>query len=183
MWIIRRTREKELDEVMCIYSRAVSFMAASGNPYQWTGGYPGRALIAKDIGRGVSYVIEVETRIAAVFSYTEGEDVTYREITDGEWLTDGTYGTVHRLASRESGGGMAKLCFDWCFAQAKNNGIGSLRVDTHRDNQIMRHLLEKNGFWRCGIIHLADGAARIAYERVALEDYRNSFLVKPQALC
>ena len=28
----------------------------------------------------------------------------------------------------------------------------------------MQHLLEKNGFVRCGIIHLADGAPRIAYQ-------------------
>ena len=29
----------------------------------------------------------------------------------------------------------------------------------------MQHLIEKNGFKRCGIIHIADGSPRIAYER------------------
>ena len=36
------------------------------------------------------------------------------------------------------------------------------------DNQIMQHLLEKNGFTRCGIIHVADGTPRIAYQKLAL---------------
>ena len=30
----------------------------------------------------------------------------------------------------------------------------SLRADTHADNKIMQHLLEKNGFARCSIIHV-----------------------------
>ena len=32
----------------------------------------------------------------------------------------------------------------------------------------MQHLLEKNGFARCGIIHVADGSSRIAYQKMAL---------------
>lgn len=38
-----------------------------------------------------------------------------------------------------------------------------LRADTHADNKVMQHLLEKNGFVRCGNITLADGTSRIAY--------------------
>ena len=30
-------------------------------------------------------------------------------------------------------------------------------------------LLEKNGFTRCGIIHVADGTPRIAYQRLSRE--------------
>ena len=30
----------------------------------------------------------------------------------------------------------------------------------------MQRMLEKNGFVRCGVIHLADGAPRIAFEKV-----------------
>ena len=35
------------------------------------------------------------------------------------------------------------------------------------DNKIMQHLLEKNGFTRCGIIHVADGSPRFAYQKLA----------------
>ena len=40
-----------------------------------------------------------------------------------------------------------------------------LRIDTHRDNRIMQHLIEKHGFTYCGIIWLDDGTERLAYER------------------
>ena len=41
------------------------------------------------------------------------------------------------------------------------------RADTHADNKIMQHLLEKNGFTRCGVIHVADGSPRFAYQKLA----------------
>ena len=43
----------------------------------------------------------------------------------------------------------------------------SLRADTHADNKIMQHLLEKNGFARCGIIHVEDGTPRVAYQKLS----------------
>ena len=43
----------------------------------------------------------------------------------------------------------------------------SLRADTHADNKVMQHLLEKNGFTRCGVIHVADGSPRFAYQKLA----------------
>lgn len=45
---------------------------------------------------------------------------------------------------------------------ADNN---SCATDTHQDNKITRHLIEKNGFAKCGIIYVADGSPRIAYEK------------------
>ena len=41
-----------------------------------------------------------------------------------------------------------------------------MRCDTHPGNIIMQHTLEKNGYIRCGIIRLTDGADRFAYEKV-----------------
>jgi RimJ/RimL family protein N-acetyltransferase len=43
--------------------------------------------------------------------------------------------------------------------------IPNIRIDTHRDNAIMQHLLEKNGFVKCGIIYVEDGSPRIAYQK------------------
>ena len=51
---------------------------------------------------------------------------------------------------------------DWSMEHCQ-----SLRADTHADNKIMQHLLEKNGFTRCGIIHVADGSPRFAYQKLA----------------
>ena len=43
-----------------------------------------------------------------------------------------------------------------------------VRADTHADNKIMQHLLEENGFTKCGIIHVEDGTPRIAYQKMSL---------------
>ena len=51
-------------------------------------------------------------------------------------------------------------CLDWCTARASQ-----LRADTHADNKVMQHLLEKHGFVRCGIIYVSNGTPRIAYQR------------------
>ena len=41
-----------------------------------------------------------------------------------------------------------------------------LRIDTHEDNLVMQHVLEKNGFTKCGIIYLESGDPRLAYEKL-----------------
>ena len=41
-------------------------------------------------------------------------------------------------------------------------------VDDGRYNKVMQHLLESEGFTRCGIIHMEDGTPRIAYQRMSL---------------
>ena len=166
--MIRRAAIQDLEQIMQIYARAVQYMHASGNPNQWVEGYPSRALIEEDIARGVSYVVDRDGVIEAVFSYIEGEDPTYRQIGQGMWRTNGSYGTVHRLASAGRLRGVAGICFSWCAEQAKMHGCSSLRADTHQDNRIMQHLLQKNGFVYCGVIHLANGAPRLAFERAAV---------------
>lgn len=42
----------------------------------------------------------------------------------------------------------------------------NLRIDTHEENKVMRHLIEKSGFAECGIIRVEDGSPRIAYQYV-----------------
>ena len=49
----------------------------------------------------------------------------------------------------------------FCFSQDAN-----IRIDTHRDNRIMQHNIEKYGFTYCGIIYLANGDERFAYQRL-----------------
>jgi len=42
----------------------------------------------------------------------------------------------------------------------------NIRIDTHKDNHIMQHNLAKYGFQYCGIIYIASGAERLAYQRL-----------------
>ena len=59
--------------------------------------------------------------------------------------------------------GVAAAVITWCLEHCE-----SLRADTHADNKIMQHLLEENGFTKCGIIHVEDGTPRIAYQKMSL---------------
>lgn len=157
---VRRSNMEDIPAMMDLYAQARVFMREHGNPNQWDDSYPSRELLEKDIAFGNSYIVEDdEKNLAATFAFIKGEDPTYYGIENGAWLNQEPYGTIHRLAGNPSCHGIASGCIGWCKSQ-----IGNLRADTHEDNKIMQHLLEKNGFVRCGIIHLANGAPRIAYQ-------------------
>ena len=50
--------------------------------------------------------------------------------------------------------------------RAAATDVANVRVDTHEDNKPMQHLIAKAGFAYCGVIHLADGDPRLAYQLV-----------------
>ena len=154
---IRPAQPGDLPALLEIFAHARAFMAQTGNPTQWPATYPGAELM-QQIARGVCYVLEGNARPEATFCYIPGPEPTYAEIYDGGWPDDAPYATIHRMASAGRVHGAAAICFAWCAAR----GL-PLRADTHADNKVMQHLLEKNGFVRCGNITLADGTSRIAY--------------------
>ncbi|HBE79835.1 MAG TPA: GNAT family N-acetyltransferase [Firmicutes bacterium] len=164
---IRHTTLAEIDPVMDIYDNARLFMRKSGNCNQWVHGYPGLELINNDILHGNSFVCLESSRIAGVFTFIQGMEPTYLQIHNGTWLNDEAYGVVHRIASAGSGKGVATHCLNWCLDQCKN-----VRIDTHRDNVAMQNLLAKNNFVPCGIIYLADGSERLAYQKI-IRQYQN----------
>lgn len=155
---IRKAERQELDRILELYAAARNFMRETGNPSQWNGGYPSRELLEGDMAQGRLYVIAGEDAIHGVFYFSLEEDPTYREIYEGQWHTQGPYGTIHRIAGDGSGGILrAAVAFGKTQAEC-------LRIDTHEDNRVMQRALDKQGFHRCGIIHLADGSPRIAYD-------------------
>lgn len=158
---IRPGRQADLNRLMEIFAHARTFMASTGNANQWIDGYPSRELMAREIADGHCHVCEDEEgKIAATFCLVPGPDPFYATIEDGKWLDDEPYHAIHRIASDGSRKGIGQLCLEWCARQCP-----SLRADTHRDNRIMQHLLERNGFVRCGTVHVANGTPRIAYQK------------------
>lgn len=156
---IRKTNISDLNAVSEIYAFACDFMRKNGNPNQWNNSYPEKEKMILDIENGVSYVIENNDEIFGVFTFIVGNDPTYN-IIDGKWLNDKPYGTIHRIASNHKMQGILNYCLEFCKSIIMN-----IRVDTHDDNLIMQHLLEKNGFTKCGIIYLQNGSPRIAYQK------------------
>ena len=68
---------------------------------------------------------------------------------------------IHRIAVKYHGRGIADFCFNECFKQ-----FPIIRIDTHEDNIPMQRCLSKNGFEYCGIIYLANGSKRLAYQKI-----------------
>lgn len=158
MYHIRRAREEDLQRITRIYARARKFMESTGNPNQWGTNHPPVSQLEEDIRVGNLYVAENDSGIHGVFAFILGEDPTYGYIEDGRWNSDQPYGTIHRVASDGSGGVLTEA-LQYCRVI-----IPYIRIDTHHDNKVMQHVIEKNGFQRCGIIYIKDGSPRIAYD-------------------
>lgn len=158
---VTKARADQIDRIMGIYEYARQFMKENGNPMQWGDVHPPRELIEEDIRRQKLYVCINGDEIAGVFYYDIEDDPTYSVIEKGVWLNDKPYGVVHRIASAEGTKGAATFCLKWAFEQA-----GNIRIDTHEDNKPMRGLLGKLGFEYCGIIRIASGAPRMAFQKI-----------------
>ena len=157
--MIRKAGFSDLERILEIYAEARQFMRETGNPNQWGNTNPREETLREDIELGQLYAVERDGSVCGVFAFLLGEDETYKVIYDGEWRSKEPYGTIHRIASSRNAKGVFTEAFEYC-----RGVIRHLRIDTHHDNKIMQHVVTKHGFERCGIIHLADGAPRIAYE-------------------
>ena len=169
MLTIRPATAADLPAVRPVFEAAKAIMRADGNTEQWAApNFPGDGLLLHDIARGGGYVIEssvmpgstghLAPRIVAYFALLPSPEPTYSHI-DGAWLTDEPYGVIHRIASYPDVHGIFSAIIDFAASRYPH-----LRIDTHRDNRIMQHVIESAGFTYCGIIWLTDGTERLAYE-------------------
>lgn len=159
--MIRKAIESDLLEIKGIVAKARELMTALGNVNQWVDGYPSIEVLLSDIRSGNAYLLLREDEAVAYFAMIDGPDPTYNFIAEGNWLNDDSYGVLHRVASS----GEAKGVFKEILFHASEY-YSNIRIDTHHDNRIMQRLLEQNGFVYCGVIFLADGSPRLAYQRI-----------------
>lgn len=157
--IFRHSCPEEIEAIMEIYENAKAFMRSRGNFSQWNGPYPSADTILADMAAGHHYVAaDGSGRLLAAFSCIPGKDPTYGYIEDGQWLNDGPYVTIHRIASSGQRRRMLDRCVEFCTGFAEN-----IRMDTHADNRPMLEAATRAGFVRCGVIYLADGSPRTAF--------------------
>ena len=164
--VIRPATPFDLPALRPVFEAAKAIMRADGNLEQWSApGFPPEDLLLRDIDRGGGYVIEsvipseAKESIVGYFALLPSPEPTY-DVIDGAWLTDEPYGVIHRMASYPDVHGIFSTIIDYAAVR-----YAHLRIDTHRDNRIMQHLIGKYGFTYCGIIWLQDGTERLAYER------------------
>jgi predicted GNAT family N-acyltransferase len=138
-------------------------MERSGNPTQWSGGYPRPNLLSADIEKHQLFIMSAHGTLCGVFAFIFGIDPNYVDIENGKWLNDEPYGTIHRIASDGTGHGIFEACLEFCLEYTEN-----IRIDTHADNVKMQATLMDNGFIQCGTIYVHDGVSdhspRIAYQ-------------------
>ena len=182
---IRPAKEEDLPAILDILDAARGIMRASGNPLQWADGYPSEAAIRSDMAKGGGMLVTASVgeqaggcgeqaggcgkqaggcgeRPVGYFAFLPSPEPTYARIDGGAWLDDRLpYHVIHRIASYPEVHGVFDTMLRWADKRE-----GNLRIDTHRDNRIMQHLLEKHGFRYCGIIYLASGDERLAYQRL-----------------
>lgn len=160
--IVRLAQVADLDTIMPVMDAAKGIMRSDGNINQWVGGYPSREAILADIHRNGGFVVEDSGRITGYFAFLPSPEPTYSYIEGGEWLDEKMpYHVIHRIASYPEIHGVFSDIMEYCFSQDPN-----IRIDTHRENSIMRHNIAKHGFTYCGIIYLESGDERLAYQKI-----------------
>lgn len=157
---IRKAVMEEFDTIQEVYAFAREYMARTGNPHQWGKTNPQPSVLQKHIENGDLYVMTRDGEIGGCFAFIAGEDPTYGYI-DGAWHSDTPYMAIHCVASNGRIKGMFAELMRFCEARC-----GHLRIDTYKDNKIMQHVVEKQGFSYCGDIYLANGSPRMAYDRI-----------------
>jgi GNAT superfamily N-acetyltransferase len=168
---IQPTTRENIPRIMEIVKDAQRYLA-SLNIDQWQDNYPNVLQIEMDIKNKDSYVIlDEKCDIIGTTVFSTKTDPNYNKIK-GAWLTteNAEYGVIHRLAVSDLARkkGMGKFVLNSCEGLLKTSNIGSMRIDTHEDNHGMQHLLKQMGYEYCGVVHLEDGAERLAYEKLII---------------
>lgn len=161
--MIRRANKEDIKFIIPIYEAAKKKMRADGNLHQWSDKYPDEETLLNDITRNELYIAYDDEGIYGIFMLSFSGEDTYKEI-QGAWLNDEPYAVIHRIASLGNGKNLLKDAIDFTFEKTNN-----IRIDTHEDNNIMRTLLKKLGFFYTGIIHLKNGDERRAYQLIKSE--------------
>lgn len=166
--LFRKSEKKDVKIIMEIINEAKEYFRENGID-QWQNGYPNEESILEDIAEGENYVLLNETgEILASCAVSFRGEKNYLIIERGKWKTENPYAVVHRVAVRNSlkGKGLSVILMEEAEKMCRERNIKSIRIDTHEDNKSMQKLILKCGFEYCGIIYVADGTERLAYEKI-----------------
>ena len=172
----RKSQAADLEAMAEIASEGKAFLKSCGVSQWQKGTYPCADDFARDIDLGIGYVVEENGKVVACCAVTSEDEPAYHGLTNGSWRTPpkARYATIHRCAVRGEcrGRDIIRFLFDSVAEMASQEGLASVRVDTHPDNKPMQRALEKAGFVRCGNLILVSGAekgdGRLGYERVVV---------------
>ena len=167
---IRKSTRDDVSSLLSLFDEARGTIARLGIN-QWQNGYPSLEVVNEDLSFDRSYAVTTDGELCGTFVLMDHGEPLYDTIYDGHWRTGDDsqdYVAIHRVAVsvRMRGKGISTAIVNYAAEHARALGRASLRIDTHEGNVVMRRMLEKHGFSLCGIIHLANGDPRVAYEKI-----------------
>ena len=166
--MLRKAKSIEIEKIMSVIEDGVKFLKQQGIN-QWQHGSPGLSDVENDIKQETSYVYELDGEIVgtAMLNTYDADYERYPTI----WTKCNNYLVIHRLAVKKKcrSQGVGHKFMNDIILFAKENSVEYIRIDTHKDNVIMRKYLSKNNFKELGEIKLSmknslDDKERIAYE-------------------
>ncbi len=163
----RKATLKDVPQIMNIIYKAQENFRIKGID-QWQNNYPNEEIIKDDIDKGYGFVlVDNDSIIGYVAISFDGEE-TYNKIYDGKWLSDLEYAVVHRVAIDEEykGKGYSYIIMENVEKYCTDNGVYSIKVDTHIKNIPMQKVLSRLNYNYCGKIYIRDGSERIAFEKL-----------------
>nr|WP_315161741.1 GNAT family N-acetyltransferase [uncultured Flavobacterium sp.] len=161
-------RKAELSEIAPIWEilqQAIQRRKVDGSN-QWQDGYPNPEVIQKDIEKGEGFVLVDGETIIGYSAVLINDEPAYEKI-EGDWLTNGDFVVLHRVAISEKylGKGLAKMILKYIEDFAVSNNIYSIKADTNFDNIAMMKIFESSDYTYCGEVYFR-GSPRKAYEKV-----------------
>ena len=166
--MLRKAKSTELDEIMLIIEDGREFLRQQGIN-QWQHGSPSKETIEQGIKEQTSYVYEIDRNIVATAMLTN-YDRDYENYPT-LWSKCDNYLVIHRVATLKNirNQGIGRQFLSAIVEFVKKENIDYIRIDTHKDNKIMRKFLSDFGFVELGEIKLtmknnSDDKERIAYE-------------------
>ena len=147
MLALRYTKLEDIERVMEIIKQAQQYFKEKGIN-QWQNGYPNAKVIENDIKNGHSFVLIKNNEIVGTIAISFEGEATYNKIFEGDWKSNDNYAVIHRIAVDHElkGIGLSSEMIKQTELMCNKKSVGSIKVDTHEDNQAMQRSLIKNGF-------------------------------------
>jgi len=152
---IRRALLSDLPQIYQTIEEARAYLKEN-NVDQWQNGFPNPTTLTNDITNLFSFVIEADSNIAGFLVISLIPEPPYHNPVEGSLKLEGKYATIHRTAfsNRFRGLGLSKQMFDYACDFARTQGCSVIRIDTHKDNKTMQHILAREGFEYCCLVQL-----------------------------
>lgn len=165
--VFRKAIKTDVDNIMNIIRQAQAYFKEQGIN-QWQNNYPNVETICNDMNNKNSYVLLNDDNIIATVAVSFDGEKTYESIYEGQWITNGKFAVIHRIAvdNNYKGLGISSEIIKHIEKLCLSRDVQSIKADTHEENLSMQKLLKKNDFKYCGIIYLESGHKRVAFEKV-----------------